>query len=256
MRVLHVWEVSSTTISTFMDRIYGTRSAVLCREKYDPYGHNTTTPNLQGSVFEFYGDAVLWASRADIVHIHSRDRLAPMVKRLKKPVVMHYHGSDIRGKWQERRKRWEKADALMVSTPDLLEGAPENAVYLPNPVNTDLFHPDAVEHARDSAVHFSKGADDLATEIARENELPLIIVKQRIMRRDMPPLLRNYTHLVDVKRSSDGEVLRARSLLALEALACGLQVLSPDGVVKGLPEEHRPENVVKTLYELYTGLMG
>ena len=52
---------------------------------------------------------------------------------------MTYHGTDIRGEWQNRKKFWEKADLVTVSTRDLLKGAPENVKYTPNPVDTELF---------------------------------------------------------------------------------------------------------------------
>ena len=58
----------------------------------------------------------------------------------KKPIILHYHGSRIRGKAKERRKYYQKADSIIVSTSDLLETLPD-ATYIPNPVDTELFKP-------------------------------------------------------------------------------------------------------------------
>ena len=78
----------------------------------------------------------------DIIHIHDLDEIIPWLKHLyhSKPVILHYHGTRVRNRWKERENFWRKADAILVSTPDLLEGAPKSTIYIPNPIDTDLFY--------------------------------------------------------------------------------------------------------------------
>ena len=259
LRILHIWEQGiSSTLARTMDRLYGTSSMVLMREKLDPYHHNTVTPNLQGGAADFYLKVLLKVPHVDIVHIHTHDRFVKLVKALRKPVVLSYHGSDIRGRWQEKQGRWSHADALTVSTRDLLEGAPDHVIYFPNPVD-ESFKPDAKPEC-ECAIHFSYGADDLAKEIADRHGLPLIIVKQPIQHCDMPYFLRNYTHLVEAKRKN-GQLIMSHiadtgSLLSLEALSCGLIVLCLDGERRGLPLEHCPEAAAGKLIRIYRELVA
>jgi hypothetical protein len=103
-----------------------------------------------------------------------------MVKLIKKlfpwkRVIIHYHGSAIRGMWAQRKKDWESADVVLVSTQELLKGAPEKAIYLPNPVDTDLFYPRDISN-KNTAFHISYNADELAIEYAKDNKLSLTIL--------------------------------------------------------------------------------
>src|SRR5207249_2393987 len=118
------------------------------------------------------------AHSADILHIHSR---SDMVFKLRKEfgnskkIILHYHGTDIRGIKKQKlphrsklsdlairgiftyrrvrdailiRKRIHSnaqrlADAVIVSTPDLLSLV-SNGKYLPNPIDTHHFTPDMI----------------------------------------------------------------------------------------------------------------
>jgi hypothetical protein len=73
----------------------------------------------QYDVFVFTGDSIFWGT--DIL----------FWKMLGRKVAIHYHGMEIRGRGIRFFHRF--ADALFVSTPDLLEFAPR-AVWLPNPI--------------------------------------------------------------------------------------------------------------------------
>jgi hypothetical protein len=77
-------------------------------------------------------------------------------------------------------------------------------------------------------------------------------IKDPIMYKDMPAFLKKYGLYVDV-RYVDGKILENLSKTALEALACGLEVL--DNRLKyqcGLPMEHEPINVVSHLSGIYS----
>lgn len=78
----------------------------------------------------------------DIFHFHFSSVLpfgmdVPIWKILKKKVIIHHHGSDIRHK-QEFKMYLKFADIILVSTPDLLNWSP-TAIWIPNPISLDDF---------------------------------------------------------------------------------------------------------------------
>jgi glycosyltransferase involved in cell wall biosynthesis len=80
-----------------------------------------------------------------VVHLHWA-RYAPFVRTGDVPLVVHAHGSDVRGRrssWMGRlvERSLSRADLVLASTPDLLNDLPDGSVYLPNPVDIDLFVP-------------------------------------------------------------------------------------------------------------------
>lgn len=85
------------------------------------FGRFTILLSLASSyeTFIFTGDSLIWG--LDIL----------LWKLLGKKVAIHYHGSEVRGKGPRFFHRF--ADALFVSTPDLLESVP-GAVWVPNPI--------------------------------------------------------------------------------------------------------------------------
>ena len=81
-------------------------------------------------------------NKYDILHFHFNSFLPfgldfPIWKMLRKKVIMHHRGSDIRYKGE----KWmysKFADKILVSTPDLLEWSP-GAVWIPNPVDLEKY---------------------------------------------------------------------------------------------------------------------
>jgi len=105
------------------------------------FDHNLNVDRFPRPAQPFYRFASLLKSHLDydIYHYHSSSFLtgyadAPLLKALGKKLVYHHHGSDIRGKGIPLLSRF--ADARYVSTPDLLDWAPE-AEWLPNPIYRD-----------------------------------------------------------------------------------------------------------------------
>lgn len=257
MRILHVWNTAgvASTIAKFMDRIHGTSSTVMYRRVFDKFGYTVYGELLDCGAKEFVIRALLRSLRFDIVHIHSLDNLVPLFRLLnpRKPIVLHYHGSEIRGKWAFKKRFWNVPNVtVLVSTPDLLVGAPDHAIYLPNPVDTDIFHPNqGVVRKPRSALAFRCFIDEAKVRMyAEKHGLELTVLERNYPFLDMPRLLSSYEYFIDKTE------LSSLSKTALEALACGTKVIRWDGeVVTQLPEEHRPENVVKKLYEIYSRLM-
>ncbi|PUA31216.1 MAG: hypothetical protein B9J98_07090 [Candidatus Terraquivivens tikiterensis] len=95
-------------------------------------------------------------SDGDVFHVHYGLQDHLLVKSLKRtPTVCHFHGSDLRATLNSKwgwvvRENLESADKVLVGVPDVLPVARRyrpDAEYLPNPVDLELFKPQAVrEH--------------------------------------------------------------------------------------------------------------
>lgn len=262
-RILHVWNIASVAsiLAKFMDRFAPTQSWVIARSISDRYGTTTYGENLDFGPRRFTVE-VLWRARKyDLIHVHAFDRLIPWLERLypRKPVVLHYHGSEIRRKWQARKRYWKHADLILFSTPDLLENAPPNAIWLPNPVDTDLFYPRSSKRKLGYAFHISFNADELAKQYAKEYGVNLVIQdrdKKPIPYDELGLVLSSYEYYIDVRRitveKESNALLEFISKTGLEALACGCKLIQWDGqIVKKLSDQHKPKNVVEMLWKLY-----
>ena len=259
-RILHIWNTAgvASVIAKFTDRLYQTRSTVITRRAADRVGLTTYGTAYAEGTARFFLRAMLMSRGADVVHVHSKDRVVPWVKGVfGKPVVIHYHGTDIEGRWEEKRGRWSKADFVAVSTPNLLEGAPRNAVYIANPIDTDIFRPSQGGRGPKSAVSFHYGMDKEAEEVAAKLGLSLAwLDRWSVAHSDMPGVLSKHAFYIDMRKPPDHAMARSIGKAALESLACGLSVVDWTGkVVQGLPPEHEPGNVAAKWNEVYAGLL-
>ena len=259
-KILHVWNTAgvASVIAKFTDSQYGTRSTVITRRAADRVGLTTYGTAYPDGAARFFARALWMARSADLVHVHSLDRVVPWLKRLySKPVVMHYHGTDVEGRWREKEARWKKAEYIAVSTPNLLEGAPPNAVYIPNPVDTDLFRPIPGERDPNSAVSFRYGMDAEAEAVAKRHGLNLVMLERWSVRHDqMPQTLSNFGYYIDMRKPPDRVVARSVGKAALEALATGCKVIDWEGkIIEGFPAEHDAKSVVARWDEIYLGLL-
>jgi hypothetical protein len=210
-----------------------------------------------------------------------------------KKIILQYHGTDIRGikkqklphrsklsdlavrgiftyrrvrdsiliKKRIHSKAQRLADAVIVSTPDLLPLV-SNAILLPTPIDTDHFTPDKISSPKvetPQALTMNTEAIDVQMTLSfcKKNNVNLDIevynrIRDPIMYGDMPAFLKKYEVYVDV-RFVDGKILENVSKTALEALACGLDVLDYKLDRRhGLPEEYNPMNVTSRLETIYS----
>jgi len=266
MSILHIWDTGgvASVLSKYLRKNYRVKSTVVSIDYNDPcnittfyggqhYPGGTTVTNIR-----FLMKGLMY----DIIHIHSAYHLVKHFKRLYpyKKVVMHFHGGDVRKTgWNNLKDIRKNANLVFVSTPDLLDGAPNNVLWLPNPIDIELFKPMPSLRNTGTALHFSFGADDLAAKYARKHGLELTIYDRKkhgwIPHWKFPEFLCQYEYCIDVKRVTGGKIGPALSKTGLEALACGLKVIRWDGeVIEELPEEHNPVNVVTKLWSLYQKL--
>lgn len=260
MRVLHVWNTAGvgSVIAKYMDRLFQTESTVVMRKEFDRYGLTIYGELWNCGAYVFTAKALWKARKYDLIHVHDFDKVVPLMKRFypTKPVILHYHGTRIRGKSKERFRYYRKADLIIVSTSDLLEDLPE-ATYLPNPVDTDFFKP-LEGHSDNSALYVIKQQEELGENfewpkgLARKYGLQLSFrdrIDNPIPYKELSIFLNRYSYLLD------RDYIKSLSKTALEALACGLKVVAWNGkIVEGLPKKHEPENVTKQFYTLYKKL--
>jgi glycosyltransferase involved in cell wall biosynthesis len=259
-RILHVWNTAgvASVIAKFSDREFSTLSTVITRRAADRVGLTTYGTAYDDGPTSFFLRALRMSRHADVVHVHSLDRIVPWVKRLwGRPVVLHYHGTDIEGRWSDKRPRWSRADYIAVSTPNLLVGAPPGAVHVPNPVDTDLFRPMGVPRDPNSAVSFHYGMDSEAEDAAKRFGLALTWMDRwSVKHEEMPGVLSKYSYYIDMRKPPAHAVARSIGKAALEALACGCSVVDWSGaVIKGLPQENEPRRVAAKWNETYRALL-
>jgi hypothetical protein len=265
IKIMHIGNTAGvgSVIAKYMDRLAGTASLVVARRVSDPVGFTTYGELWNSGPKMFTLRCLLIARKFDIVHIHYFDKIIPYLKLLypKKPIVMHYHGDDIRDKWELKRKYWSKADMVLYSSLDLLDNeTPEEAIYVPNPVDIEVFHPCEVEPKSKTAFHIFYNANTVAERYAEKHGLDLTIYdwreEGRIPHLRFAEVLCRHEYYIDVKVNQNGVLLEALSKTALEALACGLKVVTWSGsVVNGLPLGNSPEKAVRRIFELYLGLL-
>ena len=246
-------------IAKFTDRDFGTRSTVITRKAADRVGLTNYGRAYDDGAAVFFARAIWMAGGADLVHVHSLDRIVPWVKRFHdKPVVMHYHGTDIERRWEQKEGRWKKADYVAVSTPNLLQGGPGSAVYMPNPVDTDIFRPSGAEREKGSALSFRYGMDAEAEQAAKQLGLSLTwLDRWSVPHGKMPDVLSKYEYYIDMRKPPQHIVAQSLGKAALEALCCGCKVVDWSGkVVGGLPPEHEPTNVAAKWRGVYDRLLS
>jgi len=195
-------------------------------------------------------NAIREARKYDVVHVSSLDYLASILKTIypKKTIILHYHGSDFRGKEYEKWKYCLLPDFVLVSTPDMLD--PELGyylAYLPAPVDTELFKNYNSER-EDVAVYFRLNYEDEKRAIDRAKgviNVPVRVLERKFKYHELPILFNKIKYFID--RYS----IKSLSKTALEALACGCKVVNYKGeVVEKLPNYHKPEFVVESYLRL------
>lgn len=147
----------------------------------------------------------------------------PLWKLLGKKVAIEYHGSEIRGRKQYFFHRF--ADAIFVSTPDLLEYVP-HATWLPNPIYVDAFPKRAdtdgwlIVHSPSSTA--LKGTQHLLEAMREVNILHPLAKLDVVGGVAYPEALKRYSMAAI---AIDQLIIGWYGMVALECMAMGIPVM-------------------------------
>lgn len=147
---------------------------------YIRYKHLTRTRSVYSKTV---GIALkILISSGDVYHVHYGLQDHFITKLLKhKPTICHLHGSDLRNAMKGPygwivRSNLRTADKVVVAVPDIFGVAKSyrrDAVYVPNPVNLDMFKPTPLRsHGKELRVFFAsnlsfvKGAQQFVEQFA------------------------------------------------------------------------------------------
>lgn len=277
MKVIHIWNTAGIggLIARYMDRMKGTDSVCYMWGKWDPFDQGTEKTIVYSTALgNRFGKIkvpflALTARHFDIIHNHGLDGLTPWLRLLypKKKIILHYHGTRVRGKWAQKKKFYRYADRIIVSTPDLLEGAPVGVLYVPNLMDWDTI--DELREKREErtdgirlrdALSVTRWCDEEAGEIARAHGLNLTFhdrTENLMSHKDFLRYMTQFSAYIDIKRDfltgpGTDQILKAHSLTGLEAMGLGLTVYNWRGEESEIDiENHRPENVIPILWEFY-----
>lgn len=176
---------------------------------------------------------------ADVIHYHStswiegpvaniRNPDARLLSFLGKPIVVHFHGEDLR---RSNIRPSFRADYTFVSTPDLLEYTPQ-AEWLPNPVDLEMFSPREADYANEvhrvgyyvppwSGTYVPAKEIERAISALQKDGFPVEAAPARALRYDqMPDYYHSLTVLVDKLEGG------FYGLMACEAAASGVPVIA------------------------------
>jgi len=149
VKILHIGEVAGVPqkIAT-AQRELGYESDVLSYQKH-PFGYETDFCYPINSKFPYccikkFFIFSNFVCKYDVYHFHGGTLLPKGIdsilwKSFGKKLIIHHHGSELRFKGEEYLYS-KFADNILVSTPDLLEWAPDG-IWLPNPVDPKEYEP-------------------------------------------------------------------------------------------------------------------
>jgi hypothetical protein len=262
MRILHVWDQSGVAcILAKHHRQAGHDVRILKRAGYDPFGisHFYGEPLMDMDGKSFLKYVMKEAKDYDVVHVHTIYKTIPDLRRKyrDKKLVLHYHGSEARGRQGDplKSEAESKADAVVGSTADLKDFA-NNLVHVPNPVDTDHFAPGGGLDGGAFTIMTPRGDMQWVLNYLKSHDILMNVqvidrIANPIRYSQVPAFLKKYGVYVDIKHI-DGSLLHAMSKTGLEALACGLTVINHElKQIKGLPEEHSPAEAARRMMEIY-----
>ena len=267
--------------SAGMLELYGlTEKMVFLNEKIDPLSpirkaYYRLPKQVQGTIrplkrkmrsLRFYFQVSKMAHSYDVIHIHSC-WMAVFLLPFKKKII-HWHGDECRVKpcltpkfkWLLTHffiKFYSRNHEMYVSTPDILSCVPKS-VWLPNPVDINLFHERNLSKPN-TALYCLNWYEDgsHAQKIAKAEELDLTILD----RRNAKNWIRHEyfaDYLAAFEFYIDRQAIPSLSKTALEALSLGLKVVQgwDNKIIEGLNPRHDPEVCARRTLEIYERLLA
>jgi len=273
-----MWNTAShgTILSKVMNKYDGVFSKVIANTLKNQNSSDDLISIKNPKIRVAYG--LLYAKNFDIINIHTIDKLVPLFKKIypEKKIVMTYHGSEIRSnnyegrssidlsngkrnQWHLREKYWKYADSIIVSTPDLLYGAPDYVHYIPAPIDRSIWKRNS-DYIEKTALYTQNiwgkqgEADKIAYNWAKKNKINLSILdktKEIIPYQDYPRFLEKFEYYIDVKQDLNGEILESLSSSALQFLSLGGKVFHINRIYRKFPKEADSINVAKKIFNIY-----
>lgn len=188
----------------------------------------------------------------DILHLHFPFTFLEWLYQFEKPIVMHYHGTDIAMNTADARMLDHKCKAILVAGEQLKQYHPR-AQVLPTIVDTDHFKP--MPEITKQGGHLTFDISYLQTVRTGVGLTARDRNKEAIPYKDLPAFLNKFHSYIDVRIHKTRGPLTDMSKTGLEALACGLGVYSNKEWHHGLPDKHKPENVTEQLIKYYEAVL-
>lgn len=258
MKVLHVGNtggVASVLIKGLRQR--NVQADLIVRRRSSCGFPDEKVTNLGATHFLFY---ILKLSRNyDVIHLHALPYRKLfyihifLLKALRKKVVLHLHGTELRRRYNKpvTKLALKISDIVLVSTPDLLSYY-DRAIWLPNPIDPQFRK---ISSRRRGALFFphwyEPESEEKVKEYCKEKGLDLTIHNQReraIPYYQMPNFLNQFEVFFD------RFTLFSLSKTALEALACGCEVIGWRGLIKNrekIVKNHSLPIVTERLLRIY-----
>jgi hypothetical protein len=168
----------------------------------------------------------------DIFHVNYALQDAYLVDKLKHHLdILHVHGSDIRWSYLSKKYHWMiksnlmHAKIVLYSTPDLERRTKElrpDAIYLPNPVKTEIFIAKQKYNNPPRALYFKLSYEEFPDNLANilsQRKIQLDVLDRKIPYENMPQTLSAYDIFIDRM------TIRSFSKTCLEAMSCGLATI-------------------------------
>lgn len=281
MKILHLNQTAGIPqiISKYVEKL-GITSKVLARKNPNSakFGFGTIYPTKyvsKGPKCLIIKAAIkIEGNRATIIHIHGSNDLLRITRAMfpEKPIIITYHGGDIRNTWDIKKKFWSKSNIIIVATKDLLKGSPDQAIFTPNPIDTEhwkrkkqftpgtsLFcHCDNLgggyTHSKSLEIA-KKHSKKQAFNLTIQNRTTDLITYEKY-----PRFVENFEYLYDIKEFwKTKQIIEESSTLGLQALALGLKVfcVREGKLIKQteFPKEHDPNRIAKIWKIIYEELL-
>ena len=269
VRVIHLWDQAGVSaILAKYQRKLGHDVKVFKKSGWDPYKILSYYREelYNATKIDYAKKCLTVPKKYDIIHVHDLWQIVPVLRILYpfKIIILHYHGTILRNCPQWKRKLAEACcDSVLVSTKDLLAFG-NNFIYVPNPVDTDLFNKKTLQECGCIATRNKKASVIIKGDMTQEAIEQLLYEQninvqldakewkeQRLPYAYMPKNLLKNEFFIDIFFWK-GRLMDAHSSAGLQAMAIGVPTFCSDMKWRNeLPEEHKPENVVKQLERIY-----
>lgn len=293
MKILHLNDQAgvSCVLAKYQNKVGNDAKVIkVSDDKYGiyEYYHNYVQLVRQD---EFIEKSLQEAKHYDVIHVHS---LFGMIFHLRKKygtskkIILHYHGTDIRGidNFDQRKKEYNEnllllilkviknkkkkksinriarhrlaqilSDNVLISQKDLSIYV-KNARYIPIPIDLSHFYNHQNSNKRKAFLFKTEASNIEKTLETITNNFNFSAeihdrISNPITYNKMPELLNQYEMYVDIRFIKDF-LLEDLSTTALQSLACGLKVITPQlKILDTFPLQHNPTQIVDILSKLY-----